>query len=204
MPKMKIWNRQEIAVYDNPPKLNTYQRKLFFTPPSSLEKKLGSLYHHTNQIGFYLMLGYFKACRRFFTPARFHKQDIEFICTRLGIFSFGIDINQYNRKTYLRHKQMILDHFAYEAYNPNGHDSQISQAIERQVQAQFRPRLIIGFLLEWLEQKRIELPTYNSLQNLITHAIQKHKQSLIALLKKHLILDQKEASWTLSYILGQS
>jgi len=187
MPRMRIWNQKEIDTYDYPPIFNAYQRKLFFTLPASLDKKTASFHHLTNKIGFYLMFGYFKACKRFFTPARFREEDIQAICQLLGVFSFGIDITQYNRKTYVRHQQTILNYFGYKAYDPKVHTSQILQAIHREVQAQLRPRLILDHLLEWLETKRIELPSYHQLQQLVTDAIGAHKQQLLSLLEKHLI-----------------
>lgn len=193
MPRMQIWNRKEIAAYDNPPHFNTYQRKLFFQLPKSLEKKRSSLHNHTNQIGFYLMFGYFKATKRFFSPVRFDEQDIDFVCRRLGVFSFGVDMSHYSRKTYQRHKKMILNYFGYESYNSQKHTPEILQAIQRQINAQLRPKLIIDYLLEWLEKKRIESPPYNRLQTLITDAIAAHKQMLLEKLKKHLTKDHKSA-----------
>ena len=193
MPRMRIWNPKEIAAYDNPPHFNTYQRKLFFHLPRSLEEKQSSLHNHTNQIGFCLMFGYFKAAKRFFSPARFHEQDIDFISRRLGVFSFGINISQYSRKTYQRHKKIILDHFGYQSYKAQSHGRVILSAIERQIHAQLRPKLIIDYLLEWLEKKRIESPPYNRLQTLITDAISLYKDQLLEKLKKHLKPKHKTA-----------
>ena len=73
---------------------------------------------------------------------------------------------------------MILAHFGYESYDSQAHAPQILKAIHRQIQAQLRPRLVMDYLLDWLEQKRIEAPPYNSLQTLITDAIQAYKQGL--------------------------
>ncbi|MEM7373829.1 MAG: Tn3 family transposase [Bacteroidota bacterium] len=193
MPKLQIWNRKEIASYDNPPYFNTYQRKLFFTLPRSLAKKQRSFHSLTNQIGFHLMFGYFKACRRFFTPARFQDQDIEFVCKRMGVFSFGIEMSQYSRATYLRHKRMILNYFGCQSFDANRHRSRILKAISRQVKAQVRPKLVLEYLLDWLEKSRIEFPAYHSLQTLVADAIMAHKKKLIARLNEHLTSAHKAA-----------
>ena len=195
MARMSIWKPEEIAAYEHPPSFNTYQRKLFFTLPRSLQRQTRSFHHLTNQVGFHLMFGYFKAANRFFIPSKFHEKDIQFVCQKLGVFEFSVDMQQYEKakSSYLRHQRMILAHFGYAAFEYTTHAPILLQVIERQIQSQLRPQLILDFLIEWLTKKRIELPPYHSLYKLLTTAIQTYRKQLVTQLEIHITSEQKAA-----------
>ena len=84
MPRMNILSVTEQDDFESPIIFNTRQRKQFFeTTPYILEdiKKLRS---PANKIAFLLGYGYFKAGKRFFSPKRYHRCDIEYVSRKLG------------------------------------------------------------------------------------------------------------------------
>ncbi len=178
MPEMTIWTPKQIQRYDQPPVFKAAQRKYFLTLPASLQRRVDAFHTQTNQIGFTLMFGYFKACRRFFTPARFHPNDVQFLCCRHGVFTFAFDGANYRRNTYARHQQIILEYFGYEAFDTAVHAPLIQRAIRAQVQSHLQPKLMLDAVLTFLEQQRIERPSYFALHTLITKAVRQRHQQL--------------------------
>jgi len=123
MTEIKIWSNKEIKLYDQPPIFNSIQRKKFLTLPVKLKKRVSTFYTTVNKVGFHLMYGYFKARSRFFLPTHFTDSDIQFICKRLQINSDDLDLLDYNRKTYNRHRKIILEYFGYAPFKIQTHPS---------------------------------------------------------------------------------
>ena len=193
MPKIKIWTAKEIKLYDTPPNFNSIQRKKFLTLPVKLKKQMASFYTDANKIGFHLMYGYFKARRRFFLPEHFKDSDIQFICKRLNINFDELDLSNYNRKTYNRHRKIILTYFGYTPFKLNTHHSLVTDLIEKPLWSFDRVALILGNVLEWLEFHHIELPSYYMLQTILTLAVRKRNRVLHQKLGKLLSDNHKTA-----------
>ena len=193
MPKMTILSKQEIQEYDYPPRFQGADRKQFLTLPTGLQKQLASFHTPTNKVCFHLIFAYFKACGRFFTPTRFRNRDIEFVCRRMGIFSFVVDTTTYSGETFNRHRGLVLKHFNYHSFDTNRHRSILQTAASKMIVSQFRPQLIFNFMVDFLRQKRIELPPYNTLQTIIVDAIKAYDDTLRTTLQNHLSPQHKAA-----------
>ncbi|MDF1868636.1 MAG: DUF4158 domain-containing protein, partial [Saprospiraceae bacterium] len=193
MTEIKIWETKEIKLYDYPPTFNSIQRKKFLMRPVKLKRRAAGFYTDVNKVGFHLMYGYFKARRRFFLPERFQNSDIQFICKRLKINFDDLDIADYNRKTYNRHRKIILDYFGYAPFKVGNHHPLITELIEKSLWSFDRAALILGSTLEWLEFRHIELPSYYMLQTILTIAIRKRNRLLHQKLDKLLLDSHKEA-----------
>lgn len=178
MPKMTILNEQEIKEYDYPPRFQSADRKQFLTLPVGLQKQTSSFHTPTNKVCFHLTFAYFKACGRFFTPVKFRDRDIEFVCRRMGVFSFVVDKTAYSWETFSRHRQVILKHFNYHSFDSTTHSIVLKTAASKMITSQFRPKLIFNFMVDLLRQKRIELPTYNTLLTIITDAMKAYDDTL--------------------------
>ncbi len=98
MPRMRILTTQEQKDFDFPPVFNHADRKQVFSFPKSLLQAALALRTSSNQIGFLLMCGYFKASKRFFLSNDFHLRDIEAVARILNkspsdfIPSVGVNI----------------------------------------------------------------------------------------------------------------
>ena len=197
MTEIKIWSEKEIDLYDNPPIFNSYHRKQFFSLPVKLQKRVDAFYNIDNKIGFHLMYAYFKARRRFFSVSSFRPADIQFFCKRFGRLFYGADTLIYNRKTYNRHRTIILQHFGYTPFKLSQYRSLILEWIAMPLQSFARVHLMLGIILEQLEYRHIEQPSYYMLQTILTIAIRKRNRTMQQKLGDLMTSEQKEALDTL-------
>jgi hypothetical protein len=105
---IKILNNNDIKIFENPPQFKGEERKRFFYLPNWAEDLVKSFRTPTNQVGFILQLGYFKASNKFFAARKFHSKDIEFIAGLFGFCLSELDFNKYNDRSFLRHQELIL------------------------------------------------------------------------------------------------
>lgn len=105
---IKILNNNDVSSFENPPQFSGEERKRFFYLPKWAEGLVESFRSPTNQVGFVLQLGYFKACNKFFVTRKFHQNDIEFIANRLDIQLDELDLGSYTTGSFLRHQELIL------------------------------------------------------------------------------------------------
>ena len=168
---IQILSDKERVEYQQAPSFDAKERKHFFSLPASLKSKVHSFPSVSNKIGFRLMFGYFLASKRIYSPESFNEKDIRYLCKQYGVMLFAFDVERYKSSTYSRHRQLVLQHFAFEPYQPRTHNSLVAQAIREQIYSWEKPKFIINYILEWLEWRRIERPTYYSLQQIITNAI---------------------------------
>lgn len=120
MSLIKILNNNDINAFENPPEFNGEERKRFFYLPNWADKLVWSFRTPTNQVGFILQFGYFKATGRFFSAQKFRQNDIAFIARRLNIHSSMIALFQYNRTTFERHQSLILSNMGIQKFDASG------------------------------------------------------------------------------------
>jgi TnpA family transposase len=176
MARMKILNSDEAAAFDSPPKFNSAERKRFFSVSQAINGLLENLRTPTNQVCFLILLGYFRAKRKFFRR-QFSPDDIVFVAHQLSVNPEDVHIEQYSKVTYLRHQELILQHFGYQAFDDLARTF-VRSEIQALVQVQCRPKLIFLEIVQRLTRKKIALPSYHLLSDLIVKAINQHQQTL--------------------------
>ena len=173
MPKMRIFNRLEELEFESPPKFNSAERKRFFATTLVTNELLDNLRTPTNKICFFVSMGYFKARRKFFYR-KFIATDIEFVALQLGFDLLDVHPENYDKATYLRHQQLILLHFGCCKF-----DEEFAKLeIQSLVRIQHRPKIILLELIEALSRKKMVIPSYNLLANLIIDATNQNEQTL--------------------------
>ncbi len=100
--------------------------------------------------------------------------DIEFVSNQLGINPSDVHPENYDKATYLRHQQLILNHHGCCKFDENFAKSEIQSL----VQIQHRPKIIFLDLIEALNRKKMVIPSYNVLSNLIIDATNQNEQTL--------------------------
>ncbi len=144
----------------------------------------------TNKVCFILVTGYFRARRKFF-PQRFRQADVDFVAARLGIPSESVDLNEYDRATFMRHQQVIAEGFGYRKF-----DDESKQHFRRElaslVRSQTRPRLMLLEAVQSLVRQKRVVPSYNALANLIIESINQHKRHLIRIVEQRLSPAQRQ------------
>lgn len=193
MPLIQLLSDKKQAAYENAPIFTGNERKHFLSLPASLQIKANSFPSLTNKVGFRLMFGYFLATNQFYPTELFNQKDIQYLCNQYGMMSFAVDFVKYNTSTYFRHRQIILEHFAFQAYQPRVHNAMVSTTIHEQVYSWEDPKLIVGYILEWLKWRRIERPSYYNLQLILTNAIRKRNKEIKQKFGRLLNTEQKAA-----------
>ncbi|BDS15680.1 Tn3 family transposase [Aureispira anguillae] len=178
MPLIKILSDKKRTEYEQVPSFNAEQRKHFFNLPASLKNKVYNFSSISNKVGFRLMFGYFLATKRFYSIDQFCPKDIKYLCNQYGAMPFAFDLESYKSSTYSRHRQLILDHFCFNAYQPKIHNSLISSVIKEQIYSWEVPYLIVRFIVDWLEWRKIECPSYYSLQIILTQSIRNRNRAI--------------------------
>ena len=176
MPRLKIFTTLEEDAFESPPLFTGAERKQFFSLPLLLKDPLTILRTPTNKVCFLVAAGYFKARHKFFAR-QFHPGDIAYVARLIGVDPSGVCIEDYSKETYARHQRLILRYFGFGPFD----EAAITFAageIAHLVRVQFRPKLVLLEIIQILTCKKIELPSYAMLADLIVAALNHRHQTL--------------------------
>ncbi len=180
--------------FDSPPQLEDVS--ILLQIPHWAETYLRTIGSATNKVGFILQLGYFRVTARFFVPHRFYESDISLVVEKFKIDPNDIDMNDYtHNRTYYRHQEAILREFGFSSFNAqyNGisHQQALFQEAIRLTALQTKPSLIFDAMVTYLQEKRIETPTYNALRDILTKALDAFSKDLEAIIQNYLTESDK-------------
>lgn len=191
MPRfIKILPTQNINAFDNPPELSGEQRKQVFTIQNWILDLLETFPSPTNKVGFVLQLGYFRAVNKFYTSKKFIQQDIEYIARNLGIRLNEVKISDYKDRTSLRHQEIILEETGFKKFTPDTEELLIKEA-RLLTSRQQKPRLIFMSLVDFLQTKKIQVPSYNMLAEIITDSLKNFENDLVRTINESLTEENK-------------
>ena len=203
---VKILPSRNIKLFDNPPVFTGEQRKQMFTAQNWVLKFLETFSNPTNKIGFVLQLGYFRAVNKFYTSKKYYNNDVEYTTRNLKIDSDGIAITEYKGRTFLRHQEVILEKMGFKKFNPEIKNKLITEA-ELLTSRQQKPRLIFMSLVDFLQTKKIQVPNFYTLAEIITESLSNYENKLGQIINESLSEDgatliddllEKEDSGTVS------
>lgn len=195
MARMKILTRHEVAEFESPPKFNSAERKRFFSVSLAINELLAILRTPANQVCFLILVGYFRTKRKFFMRP-FSPADIEFVTHQIVVSLLDVNVESYDRATYLRYQELILQHFGYQAFDKMARTFTLAE-IQALVRVQHRPKFIFLETVQTLTRKKITLPSYNVLAYLIIKAINQHQQHLSDIIITTVNQNQREKLDTL-------
>lgn len=136
------------------------ERKQFFYLPRWANKLIESFRTPVNKVGFILQLGYFKATNSFFAARYYHQGDINFIADRLDIFHQSINISNYNRTTFERHQEHILENMGIKKFD-NKSKVVLTNEARNFCAKQTKPRLMVMSIIDFYVKKRLTFPVTN-------------------------------------------
>ncbi len=178
MPLLKILHSDEVKQYDLPPQFSAEERKSAFYLSTALQEALKKIHSPTNQVCFVLQYGYFKITHRFYSPQDFHQKDIDFVIRRLNLLAADILItDKYFRNKSAEHQQQICSLLGFHPWSSETKKQLVDEALFLS-QKHISPRIMLGLLLDFLEEERIEKASYYTLQEVITDAINATKDQL--------------------------
>ena len=166
MPRMRILTASEQEAFDKPPLLDHRERRQFFSLPKNLMDIATSLRMPDTKIGFVLVCGYFRAARRFYLPHDFHERDIQAAATMFDLTTSDFSPDRYAKQTRTRHQQLVLEFHGFIAFD---RDAEAALAIEIATMARthLKPRLIFDRCVDFLIQRRVQVPKAGTLLELI-------------------------------------
>ena len=186
MPRLTFFKDSEIELFDFPPRFNEEEKSRYFILPDNEIK-----FRKTEtKIGYILQEGYFVSKKKFFLPEHYPTEDVDYVAKLLGI-NREIDIRQYYHKDlYSIHKKNILNRNGYHSFSKR--KSQFAKEASELVKTSLKPREIFDALLDYLNEKRIEIPRYYVFADVITKALNLFENSLIDIIDQTLTGHQKE------------
>lgn len=191
MPLIKILNNNDSKAFENPPQFNGEERKRFFYLSNWASDLLESLKTPTNQVGFVLQFGYFKAVGRFFVARKFYQNDIEFIAKRFDFQINELDLGSYRKRSFLRHQELILANIGFRKFD-NCTKKKLQKEALILASKQIKPRLMFMSLVNFLRDQKIEIPNYHAFAEIITDALRYFEKILIENIKNSLSIDEKQ------------
>ena len=187
---LKILSQHDKIIFEFPPKFNGEDRKRFFALPKWTVELVDSFKTPTNKVGLVLQFGYFKAANKFFVTKKFHRKDVEFVARRLQCSVEEICLEKYSDATLLRHREIILKNLGFQKFNEQFKHLLIKEAVSL-CSKQMKPRFMFMSLVDFLREKRIEVPNYNILSEVITNALKFFERRLLSSIEKHLTLGKR-------------
>jgi TnpA family transposase len=176
MPRMKIFNTLEEEAFESPPEFNSGERKRFFSLPLLFKESQANLRTPTNKVCFLVAAGYFKARRKFFAR-QFRPTDIEYVTRQIGENLAEVHVDTYSKESSARHQRMILSYFGCKPFDKEAQAFTAGE-IAPLIRVQLRPKLVLLAIIQLLTRKKIEIPSYNVLADMIVAALNQHQRTL--------------------------
>jgi TnpA family transposase len=176
MARMKIFNTLEEEAFESPPEFNSGERKRFFSLSLLLKESQANLRTPTNKVCFLVAAGYFKARRKFFAR-QFRSTDIEYVARQIGVNLVEVHVDAYSKGTYARHQRVILNYFGCKPFDEKAQTFTAGE-IAPLIRVQLRPKLVLVGIIQLLTRKKIEIPSYNVLADMIVTALHQHQRAL--------------------------
>jgi len=187
---IKILSPSEINSFDMPPAFNADERKQFFRPSKAAQDVIASLRTSANKISFVLLHGYFKATNKFFRAKDFLKSEIDFVCGHFNIPPELVNFTQYEETTLERHQKIILDLLGCAPFTDEAKQMLLKEA-SGLCSGHMKPEAILSALVDFLKEKRIEVPRYYVLAEIITTAFNKYKDKILSSLEAVITKEDK-------------
>ncbi len=185
MPRMAILSSVERDEFDAPPVFTMAQQHQYFEPPLLVLHQLKRLKTPTNQIGFLISYGYFRATWKFFPATQFRQTDIQYVARTLGWSQQHYSLASYAPETQSRHRHAIRTLFEFRLWN-----RQILKQLEHEAlslaQLYWDPRQIFLRLVKWLVAARVQVPCSDTLSRRVAKALTAHRRIMAQQLQPHL------------------
>ena len=188
MPRMRILTVNEQEAFNKPPPFDHRDRKKFFDFPKSLLAVAATMRNPDHQISFLVSCGYFRVTRRFYAPADFVDRDIAYVASQLD---HSVPSNvRYPDRTRQRHQQVILDFHGFTPFDLSA-STTLATEIATMARMHLKPRLIFDRCVDFLIQRRVQVPSAHRLNDLIRASLHERKAEMIALMDSQLLAETR-------------
>ncbi len=163
--RLRVLTDEEIEALYGRPSFSADERAEYFTLTPVEQDLLRSFRGVSPQLAFPLHLGYFKAKQLFF-PVRFSDDemgdDVAYLLARYFPDSPPADLRSPNKRTVLRQRRALLDHFGYRACTARDRRTLARRAADA-ARLNCKPVYVFRELLQYLTEQRLVLPGYTVL-----------------------------------------
>ncbi len=187
---IQILNTVDKKVFESPPVFSVEEQQRFFDIPEWARGLLNTFRTPTNKISFVVQLGYFRSVNKFFEFKRFRQQDVGFVAKILGFSLKKIRLREYTNTTYERHRTFILENLGFRKFDENA-KTILQQEASSLSSNQMKPRSLFISLVDFLRSKKIEVPSYYSLSEIITDALNVAERKVLDLIEKLISSENK-------------
>ncbi|PWJ58080.1 uncharacterized protein DUF4158 [Dyadobacter jejuensis] len=165
--------------------LTPEQKLIYLKTPEWATEYVKNLQTPSNKVGFLLQVGYFRIVGRFFVSSRFHQSDVDFVSERISLDVNAVQMSEYEGRTTLRHREDMLGYFGFAPFEKSSEQVLIEET-HRLAYVQTRPYLIFEGMVAFLQEQRIEIPTYQTLKTILDKALSNFEWELESILTRHL------------------
>ena len=158
--------------FENTPQLLPPDRQKLFDLSPGAEDLVAQLHNEVNRLGFILQLGYFQATHRIFPISKFRQEDARHVIDRYGFTIEPEEIGGYAYSTLWDHQQVICRLLGFQRFS-KAHQKLLDGEALRLGTIHMRPDDLFDYLICFLEERHIEIPSYHTLAQIITRALQK-------------------------------
>ncbi len=189
--RQRILTPTEQQIIDTPPRLAAVERQNYFHASPALAELLATLRTPTNQVGFLVQLGCFRAIYRFFIPP-YPLPDVAFVVGQLDVPTDLVEGPSYDEATTRRHRRLILDHVGFRPFDETA-KQRVTTHLRPLIRSQIRPKILFGETITFLHDQKIELPSSATLTQLILDIVRQHKHELVKQVRTNLPSDSQQA-----------
>ncbi len=180
--RLAILSNSEIESLYRIPSFSTKERAFYFSLDESKKTEMELLKSLESRVYFILQLGYFK-CKSMFFKFTFLevKEDVRYI---LDQYFQGSNVkNMISKRTRLDNNLKILKILSYKYYDKE-FENKLLEILCQYSKTLIDRRFIFDSILNYLEQERISIPGYSTLQKIISKVLLEEQERLQSIISK--------------------
>lgn len=178
---MEILNKQQLNLFNQPPKFSYEEQKYYFELKENLFNEISSIIKAENIAYFILQYGYLRATNMFYNINEINS-DLEYIKNKYNLKDVKINIFP---KTIYRYKKIIKKHLNIQEYDSSIKNILQIEAIKLAENFIHRKK-IFYVLVDLSKVLNIEIPSYTELSKIISDALNTPKKRIFEKLYKPL------------------
>ena len=189
--RLRILGEDEIEALYGLPRFSDEERPEYFSLSPTEKRALDQLHSIKSRIYFILQLGYFKSHHLFFV---FGLPEVEADARYIQeqyYPSFQITDLRITKVTRLKQQGWILELFNYRICDAE-HRQALSEKASQAAKVSSKPIYVFRELMHYLEDQRLVMPGYSSMQDTIGQALTHEQERLATILSQYLSGSDKE------------
>ena len=189
--RLRILSEEEIEALYGLPHFSEDERPEYFSLAPAEKRALDQLHSMNSRIYFLLQLGYFKSHHLFFV---FGLPEVEADARYIQeqyYPSFQLTDLHITKVTRLKQQGLILQLFNYRICDAE-HRHTLSDKACQAAQVSSKPIYVFRELMHYLEDQRLVMPGYSSMQDIIGQALTHEQERLATILSRYLSSSDKE------------